>query len=43
MMVSGYAFMNLVTRPGGGLFSDPFGRNRTLSYVFGGLVIAYYS
>lgn len=42
LLASGYAFMNLVARPGGGLFSDCFGRKRTLSFLIGGLAIGYF-
>ena len=42
MLASGYAFMNLVARPGGGLFSEHFGRKRTLTFLIGGLAIGYY-
>jgi MFS transporter, NNP family, nitrate/nitrite transporter len=42
LLASGFAFMNLVARPGGGLFSDHFGRKRTLSFLIGGLAIGYY-
>lgn len=42
LLASGYAFMNLVARPGGGLISDCFGRKRTLSFLTGGLAIGYF-
>lgn len=41
MLASGYAFMNLVARPGGGLMSDKFGRKRTLIYLLIGLSAGY--
>jgi NNP family nitrate/nitrite transporter-like MFS transporter len=41
MLASGYAFMNLVARPGGGLISDRFGRKRTLLVLLSGLAVGY--
>lgn len=41
MLASGYAFMNLVARPGGGLISDRFGRKKTLLFLLGGLAAGY--
>ena len=41
MLASGYAFMNLVARPGGGLLSDKFGRKRTLLILLAGLAAGY--
>jgi NNP family nitrate/nitrite transporter-like MFS transporter len=41
LLASGFAFMNLVARPGGGYFSDRFGRKRTLSVVIAGLAAGY--
>jgi NNP family nitrate/nitrite transporter-like MFS transporter len=41
LLASGFAFMNLVARPGGGLFSDRFGRRKTLSLLIAGLAIGY--
>jgi len=41
MLASGYAFMNLVARPGGGLISDRFGRKRTLLVLLSGLAAGY--
>ncbi len=41
MLASGFAFMNLVARPGGGLFSDKFGRKRMLMALIGGLAVGY--
>ena len=40
-LASGFAFMNLVARPGGGLFSDRFGRRKTLSLLITGLAVGY--
>ena len=37
MLASGYAFMNLVARPGGGLISDKFGRKRALTVLLIGI------
>lgn len=42
MLASGYAFMNLVARPSGGLISDRFGRKRTLLVLLGGLAAGYF-
>ncbi|MEN8180169.1 MAG: MFS transporter, partial [Pseudomonadota bacterium] len=36
LLASGFAFMNLVARPGGGLFSDKFGRRNTLTLLIAG-------
>jgi len=41
LLASGFAFMNLVARPGGGLLSDRFGRRKTLLILLGGLTIGY--
>ncbi len=41
-LASGYAFMNLVARPSGGLISDKFGRKRTLLILLAGLAIGYF-
>lgn len=41
MLASGFAFMNLVARPGGGLLSDRFGRKRTLLILLAGLAVGY--
>jgi len=41
LLASGFAFMNLVSRPIGGLFSDRWGRKRTLTICISGLVIGY--
>ena len=39
LLASGFAFMNLVARPTGGLMSDKFGRRRTLSILIAGLAV----
>jgi len=41
LLASGFAFMNLVARPGGGYLSDTFGRKRTLSILIAGLAVGY--
>ncbi len=41
LLASGFAFMNLIARPGGGLLSDRFGRKKTLMIFLGGLAIGY--
>jgi NNP family nitrate/nitrite transporter-like MFS transporter len=41
LLASGYAFMNLVARPGGGLISDKFGRRKTLLILLAGLTVGY--
>ena len=41
MVASGYAFMNLVSRPAGGFFSDKFGRKGTLQILVLGLALGY--
>jgi NNP family nitrate/nitrite transporter-like MFS transporter len=42
LLASGFAFMNLVARPSGGLFSDKFGRRKMLSFLIAGLAIGYF-
>ncbi len=42
LLASGFAFMNLVSRPIGGLFSDRWGRKRTLSICISGLAVGYF-
>lgn len=42
LLASGFAFMNLVARPGGGLISDKFGRKRSLTIFLLGLVVGYF-
>ncbi|MEN8176011.1 MAG: NarK family nitrate/nitrite MFS transporter [Pseudomonadota bacterium] len=41
LLASGYAFMNLLARPSGGLFSDRFGRKKTLTILITGLAMGY--
>ena len=41
LLASGFAFMNLVARPGGGWLSDKFGRKKTLSILICGLAVGY--
>lgn len=41
MLASGYAFMNLMSRPGGGWISDRYGRRRTLLILTAGLAAGY--
>ena len=41
LLASGFAFMNLVARPGGGWLSDKFGRRRTMIILLAGLAIGY--
>ncbi len=41
MVASAYAFMNLMSRPGGGWLSDKFGRKPTLLVLTGGLALGY--
>ena len=41
LLASGYAFMNLVARPGGGWISDKFGRKKTMSILIAGLAVGY--
>ena len=43
MLASTYAFMNLMSRPGGGWLSDKFGRKKTLLILTAGLAIGYYA
>ena len=43
MVASAYAFMNLMSRPGGGWLSDKFGRKPTLLVLTAGLAIGYYA
>jgi len=42
MLASGYAFMNLMSRPGGGMISDRFGRKKTLLILTAGLAVGYF-
>lgn len=43
MVASAYAFMNLMSRPGGGWLSDRFGRKRTLLILTAGLAVGYFA
>ena len=43
MLASAYAFMNLMSRPGGGWISDRFGRKPTLLILTGGLALGYFA
>src|SRR5690606_20283999 len=42
MIASSYAFMNLMSRPGGGWISDRCGRKSTLLVLTAGLAVGYY-
>jgi len=42
LVASGFAFMNLFARPGGGLMSDKLGRKRTLIFLMAGLAVGYF-
>ncbi len=42
MLASGFAFMNLVARPAGGLLSDKFGRRGTMIILIMGLAVGYF-
>lgn len=41
LLASTYAFMNLMSRPGGGWISDKFGRKKTLLILTAGLAVGY--
>ncbi|WP_101758845.1 NarK family nitrate/nitrite MFS transporter [Oceanicoccus sp. KOV_DT_Chl] len=41
LLASGFAFMNLAARPGGGWLSDKMGRKKTLSVLIAGLSVGY--
>ncbi|WP_295801776.1 NarK family nitrate/nitrite MFS transporter [uncultured Microbulbifer sp.] len=41
LVASAYAFMNLMSRPAGGLISDRFGRKSTLLILTAGLAVGY--
>ncbi|GAB6068659.1 hypothetical protein JCM13664_19790 [Methylothermus subterraneus] len=43
MLASGFAFMNLLARPGGGLISDKFSRKKTLLILLAGLGLGYFA
>lgn len=42
LLASGFAFMNLLARPSGGLLSDKIGRKKTLLITLFGLAIGYF-
>lgn len=42
LLASGFAFMNLVARPGGGWLSDKFGRKLSLTVFILGLAVGYF-
>ncbi len=42
MVASAYAFMNLMSRPAGGVISDKFGRKSTLLILTAGLAVGYF-
>ncbi|WAJ72050.1 NarK family nitrate/nitrite MFS transporter [Catenovulum adriaticum] len=42
MVAAAYAFMNLMSRPGGGFISDKFGRKKTLLILTAGLALGYF-
>lgn len=42
LLASAYAFMNLMSRPGGGWLSDKFGRKITLLILTAGLAVGYF-
>jgi NNP family nitrate/nitrite transporter-like MFS transporter len=41
LFASGFAFMNLAARPGGGWLSDRFGRRKTMTILTTGLCLGY--
>ena len=41
LLASGFAFMNLAARPGGGWLSDKFGRRKTMLILLAGLAAGY--
>ncbi|MBB5350724.1 NNP family nitrate/nitrite transporter-like MFS transporter [Haloferula luteola] len=41
LLASGFAFMNLAARPGGGWISDKFGRRKSMLILLGGLALGY--
>jgi len=42
MVAAAFAFMNLVARPSGGMFSDKFGRKNMLMVLLAGLTLGYF-
>jgi NNP family nitrate/nitrite transporter-like MFS transporter len=43
LLASLYAFMNLMSRPGGGWLSDKYGRKKTLLILTAGLALGYFA
>ena len=43
LLASGFAFMNLVARPAGGLISDKFGRRKSMMIFMVGLAVGYFT
>ncbi|WP_408006336.1 NarK family nitrate/nitrite MFS transporter [Pseudalkalibacillus sp. A8] len=43
LIASSFAFMNLMSRPGGGWLSDKFGRKKTLTILMLGLALGYFA
>lgn len=43
LLASSYAFMNLFSRPAGGMISDSFGRKSTLIILTAGLAVGYFA
>ena len=43
LLASGFAFMNLVARPAGGLISDKFGRRKSMLIFLVGLAVGYFT
>ena len=41
LLAAGFAFMNLIARPSGGMFSDTFGRKRMLMFLLSALSVGY--
>ena len=41
LLASGFAFTNLIARPGGGWLSDRIGRKKALSILIGGLLLGF--
>lgn len=42
LLASGFAFMNFISRPTGGLLSDRFGRKAALNFCLAGLAVGYF-
>ncbi len=43
LLAAGFAFMNLVARPAGGILSDKFGRKKTMLLLICGLALGYFT